>query len=812
MSERDPILDEFLVESYESLDELDQDLIELEKNPSNETMAKIFRAVHTIKGTSGFLALEKLESLTHVGENLLSKLRDGELEVTAENTTALLDLIDAVRAILGRIEETDAEGDEEYGELRDTLKRLLDPAEETAPEAEPAPEAEVETAPEVKAEPEAKPEPEGNAETEATQKADPAPAPVTENARVERPGKFGEALIAKGVSKQAIDDAIDAQDAGDRRHVGEILVERGVIRPQDVTEALERQQKSVSDSSLRVDVGILDDLMNMVGELVLARNQIVQFNESNQDPAFAAASQKLNHITTELQEQVMKTRMQPIGNVWNKFPRVVRDLARGCGKRVRIEMEGQDTEIDKTILEAIKDPLTHLVRNSVDHGLEEPDVRATAGKPEEGVVELRAYHEGGQVNIEIADDGAGIDVERLREKAIEKDLISSEQARGMSERELLNLIFAPGFSTAKTVTNVSGRGVGMDVVRTNIERIGGTIDLQSTRGAGTQIRIKIPLTLAIIPALIVSQGDARYAISQVSLLELVRLDGQQAERAVEMIHGAPVYRLRGRLLPLVYLQKELELGPEPETETDAINIVVLQADERRFGLVVHEVNDSQEIVVRPLGPELKGLSMFAGATVMGDGNVALILDVLGLAQRASVVTEGLEHSLGEADAELHAAQEDRQTMLLFRSPDDGRMAIPLSLVARLEEFSPDAIETAGAHEVVQYRGEIMPLVPVCDLLPERRSQRRNPTDAAESQSSDDAIQVVVYSEDGRSVGLVVGRILDIVEQALDVQEAAAREGVTGSVVIQDRVTELLDIQGIIRLANPYDTPSFGAEA
>jgi chemotaxis protein histidine kinase CheA len=643
----------------------------------------------------------------------------------------------------------------------------------------------------------------------------------------------------------------------------------------------------------------------------------------------------LNLITTELQEGVMKTRMQPIGNIWSKFPRVVRDLATACGKQIRLEMEGKETELDKTLIEAIKDPLTHLARNAVDHGVETPEMRVAAGKPAEGRLFLRAFHEGGQVNIEISDDGAGIDIERVKQKALEKGLITSDQAARMSERELQNLIFLPGLSTSEKVTNVSGRGVGMDVVKTNIEKIGGTVDIQTRAGLGTTLKIKIPLTLAIIPALVVTSGGDRYAIPQVSLLELVHLEGQQARKGIEMIHGAPVYRLRGKLLPLVHLNHELrveenrsgsslqapdgrprhsggvsdvntldfalarskhllwksklreflngkgtmtvaqagsyqdcalgkwlyssgleEFGDVPEMQQleslhqrfheavrevisskasgdtarseqelarlgslseqivslltaleeqwagrSAVKIVVLQADDHHFGLIVDEINDTEEIVVKPLGKQLKGISTFAGATIMGDGQVALILDVLGLAQRANVVSEIRDRAVGEKAAETESQHDDGESLLLLRGPDDGRMAMPLSLVARLEEFSRGSVERAEGRYVVQYRGQILPLIHLSSALPERREQPRS-LKSSEPGAENEKIQVVVYTDQGRSVGLVVDRILDIAQEKVADQKHSGRQGTLGSVVVQGRVTELLDVKGIIQTADP----------
>jgi two-component system, chemotaxis family, sensor kinase CheA len=480
----------------------------------------------------------------------------------------------------------------------------------------------------------------------------------------------------------------------------------------------------------------------------------------------------------------------------------VRDVALACGKEVAIEMEGKETELDKTIIEAIKDPLTHLVRNSVDHGIELPAARMKAGKDRIGRLILRAFHEGGQVIIEISDDGAGLNAERIRKKALERGVITNEQAARMTEREIFNLIFLPGFSTAEKVTNVSGRGVGMDVVKTNVEKIGGTVDIQSTLGQGTTVRVKIPLTLAIIPALIVTCSRDRYAIPQVSLLELVRLGAEEVGKGIELVHGAPVYRLRGQLLPLVYLNRELKLAVDARSVTGqdgAVNIVVLQADERQFGLVVDQINDTEEIVVKPLRKQLKTVKVFAGSSIMGDGRVALILDVLGLAQYAGVVTETRDRALTAKFSESAATVGDKQTFLLFAGPGDSRMAIPLDMLARLEEFPVAQVEMSGRQWVTQYRGQILPLVRLNVVLEERRHK----VQALQAPPTLDSgpIQVLVLHHDGRSFGLVVERILDIVEDRADVRSAATRASILYSVVIGDRVTELLDIPAILRNAD-----------
>ena len=738
----DDITKEFIVESYENLDVLDQDFVALETNPAAaDRIGSIFRTIHTIKGTSGCLGFSKLEKVAHVGENILSRMRDGELKVSTEIISGLLRMVDAVRQILRNIETTSGEGEVDYSELIAALTKLN--------------------------------------EASAAVTADTATTPT--------------ANIA--VAAAAEEEAPEAEPAAEApaAPAGQAPAAQAAAAP----------ESAAASGGIRVDVVLLDKLMNLVGELVLARNQIIQFSASTENATLAGTTQRLNLITTELQEGVMKTRMQPIGNVWNKFPRVVRDVAQNCGKHVRMEMEGRETELDKTIIEAIKDPLTHIIRNSVDHGIEKPEARKAAGKPVEGKIFLRAFHEGGQVNIEIIDDGAGINVERVKAKAIERGIITADQASRMSDREVVALIFLPGFSTAEKVTNVSGRGVGMDVVKTNIEKIGGTVDIQNKPGEGTTLRIKIPLTLAIIPALIITSAGDRFAIPQVSLLELVRLEAEEATTGIERIGGAPVYRLRGNLLPLVYLNQQLRTESGAKTGAAVVNIVVLQADERQFGLVVDEINDTEEIVVKPLGKLFKGLTTFAGATIMGDGRVALILDVMGVAQKSGVISETRDHGVHEQSAHGRDAGMSKQTLLLFRICGQRRMAIELSKVARLEEFARTSIEFSGGQAVVQYRKQIMPLIYLSDVLGSGGTQK---------QPEPDMIQVIVYTKDQRSVGLVVDGVVDIVEESVMLEHANVRPGVLGCAIIDRKVTEMLDIEGVINQVMPRDSGDHGAPA
>src|SRR5436309_1018786 len=535
----DEIVAEFLVESYESLDRLDRDLLALERDPhSREVLASIFRTMHTIKGTCGFLGFAKLEMIAHAAESLLAGLRDGSLSITPQTAGVLLATGDVMRLILRQIEATGTDGEDDHDGLVEDLGRLRGAPPGVSPAVPPAPGAQ------------------------------PEPQPVR---------------------------------SGPDRSVG--------------------LRSAVTETTVRVDVNVLDRLMTLVGELVLARNQLAALASDRADPSLASATQSVDRITAELQEGVTKTRLQPIRTAWATLPRVARDLAVALDKRVRIETDGDDTELDRSIIEAIKDPLTHIVRNAVDHGIEGPEARVAAGKAEEGAVIVRAYHEGGQVTIEVADDGAGIDVNAVRTKAVELASVTPEQAKRMSEREALDLLFLPGLSTADEVTTVSGRGVGMDVVRTNIERIGGSIDLSSRRGEGTIFKIRIPLTLAIIPVLIVTSRDERFAIPQANLLELVGV----VPGSIEILHEVPVYRLRDRLLPVVSLARELHLGGDDEESPAGRFLVVLQADDRRFGLLVDGLSDPSEIVVKPLGAQLHGLEVFAGATILGTGRVGLVV-------------------------------------------------------------------------------------------------------------------------------------------------------------------------------------------
>jgi two-component system, chemotaxis family, sensor kinase CheA len=724
--ELEAILKDFIVESGENLDQLERDLIVLESQPtSKETLASIFRAVHTIKGASGFMGLSKLGAVAHTGESLLSRLRDGSLVINPEIASALLALSDCVRAMLVQVDKTGYEGDVDGAAVIERLTRLQGSG--TPPIETPVEEP----------------------RAEHPQAQDTAPAPNTVPAPSTTPA-------------------------------------------QDPTRTpAETARTSTTGGSVRVSVEQLDKLMNLVGELVLARNEINQFSADQKHAALAGTSQRLNTITSLLQEGVMQTRLQPIDTAWSKLPRLVRDCAQQCGKRVRLDMEGKDTELDRTLIEAIQDPLTHAIRNCIDHGLEGPAERLIAGKSPEGRISLRAFHEGGQVTIEVSDDGAGVDIAAVKRKAIDRGLTTPEQVRALSDEEAIQLIFLPGFSTAAAVTSMSGRGVGMDVVKTNIEQIGGKVSVQSEAGVGTTLRMRIPLTLAIMTALIVKNGDEQYAIPQANVLELVRPDGDGGRNQIEMVCHAPVYRLRGELLPLASLSAELTAARRSTrvpARGEAPTIVVLEADDRRFGLVVDSAVDTQEIVVKPLGKHVRRIPIFAGATMTGSGRVVLILDVAGVAMRAHVLARdrGAITTASTVDASVSSSE----SLLLFAGPDTARMAIPLSKIIRLEEFPRSAVERLGDRDVVQYFGDLLPLEDIASLLPGARARQRGLAGAS------DTLQTLVLTRNGQQIGVVVDRILDTVEETLDQMRPPTCEGMAGSLVINGLVTEVVNLDAL----------------
>ncbi|HTW44768.1 MAG TPA: chemotaxis protein CheW [Acidobacteriaceae bacterium] len=733
----DELTREFLIESQEGLDRMERCLTELEERPQDsELLADIFRSVHTIKGTTGFLGYTRLESLSHAGENLLGMLRDGRLHANAEIISTLLELMDGLRAILASIE---AEGSEGEGDDRAMIERLIDLQRSDGEAVLPQ-----------------------TAQTDAARLASgpgdklPGDKAPGDKAPVERRSLHAVPKTARTAGEENAD------------------VENGAVKA----------ATSAADSTLRVDVDLLNRMMNLVGELVLTRNQILQTTSA--DSGFAPLSRRLDMVTADLREAVMKARMQPVSHVFSKFPRMVRDLTQQLGKRVRLEMEGQETELDKSLLEAIKDPLTHSVRNAIDHGIEAPELREGAGKPAEGLLKLRAYQDGSHVVVEVVDDGGGIRVERVLDKAIERKLVTREKAAQMSERELLQLIFLPGFSTAAAITNVSGRGVGMDVVRNNVEKIGGKVEIESHAGKGTTLRLRIPLTLAIIPALIIRSRGQSFALPQGVLHELVHLSADQTREQIQWLEKSPLYRLRGRLLPLVFLGRMLHQH-EAAAEGVGCYIAVLNADGRRFGLVVDGLADPEEIVVKPLSPVFKQIGLFSGATVMGNGEMALILDPGALAVRASIAISSEDEE--QAAEQSVKVEKTGQEFLLVEAGAE-QMALPLADVLRIERIPRGRMERVGHTAVLRFQGMVLPVEDVSGIVGQKHEEG-------------DEMTVVVCRDGSRHVGLAVSQVLDVAEGAALV-EAGTDVVAPGITLLKERVTSVVDLGRIPAL--PSEEP------
>jgi two-component system chemotaxis sensor kinase CheA len=759
----DELTREFLIESQEGLDRMERCLTDLEQRPQDAGLiGEIFRSVHTIKGTTGFLGFKRLEKLAHAGENLLGLLREGKLTANRELITGLLQLLDGLRAILKTIEAEDAEGKGDDEILIGWLEELQSLAQTEVKQPAHAGAASASAPPE---------------KVKAAQQAPSAPvssAPVSSG-----PVSSGPAPVP---SVPALAQAVEP-----------VPVAEPPFREAESNPARPRVQATgtAAESTLRVDVTLLNRMMNLVGELVLTRNQVLQATSA--DPRMTLLSRRLDMVTADLRESVMKARMQPVSNIFSKMPRIVRDLSQVLGRRVRLQVEGQDTELDKSLLEAIKDPLTHAVRNSLDHGIEPPDVRQAAGKNPEGTLKLRAAQEGSHVIIEVSDDGAGIAVDKVRQKAIERGLITPDRAAHLAERELLQLIFLPGFSTAAAVTNVSGRGVGMDVVRTNVERIGGKVEIDSRAGKGTTLRLRIPLTLAIIPALIVRSLNQSFALPQGALSELVHIPPEQAAAAIEWIEDAPLYRLRGKLLPLVFLDRLLMPGVKHKIASERDNfIAVLDADGRRFGLVVDGLADPEEIVVKPLSAVLKGIGLFSGATVLGNADLALILDPGSIAMKAGVSLceeEAARAAEGETGVEAVKSIE-----YLLVETAGGQAAVPLTDVLRIEQIPLSRIEYIGYRPVLNFEGQLLPVEDSGGVL------------AAVEGNPEAQIIVVVCREGNRHVGIAVSHVLDVAGGG-DLFQAGTMQRTSGVTLLKDRVTGVVDLSGVAPLPAAEESPA-----
>ncbi|MCP3418795.1 hybrid sensor histidine kinase/response regulator [Bradyrhizobium brasilense] len=776
----DDLLREFLTESSESLDTVDNQLVQFEQDPNNaKILDNIFRLVHTIKGTCGFLGLPRLEALAHAGETLMGKFRDG-MPVTAEAVTLILSSIDRIKEILGGLEATEAEPEGNDRDLIDQLEAMVEHGMAAMSDStqsissgstQSMPVAAEEDVPVVEA-----PSVQANM-TEGTLVVQTLERPL-------RPGEVSLDELERAFRETETEAAAPAPAVKPAPAAAAEPAEAAKKPARKAAGEEVQEGDKIANQSIRVNVDTLEHLMTMVSELVLTRNQLLEISRRNEDTEFKVPLQRLSNVTAELQEGVMKTRMQPIGNAWQKLPRIVRDLSGELGKQIELEMHGADTELDRQVLDLIKDPLTHMVRNSADHGLETTAERVAAGKPEQGTIRLSAYHEGGHIIICIADNGRGLNTERIKAKALQNGLVTEAELEKMTEAQIHKFIFAPGFSTAAQVTSVSGRGVGMDVVRTNIDQIGGTIDIKSVAGEGASVTIKIPLTLAIVSALIVEAGGDRFAIPQLSVVELVRARAN-SEHRIERIKDTAVLRLRNKLLPLIHLKKLLKID-DGATTTDAENgfIVVTQVGSQTFGIVVDGVFHTEEIVVKPMSTKLRHIDMFSGNTILGDGAVIMIIDPNGIA-KALGASGSSAHDLADDNANAHSASGEQLTSLLvFRAGSSQPKAVPLGLVTRLEEIATDKIELSNGRYMVQYREQLMPLVQMAGV--EVQSQGSQP--------------ILVFADDGRSMGLVVDEIIDIVEERLNIEVAGSQDGILGSAVIKGQATEVIDVGHFLPMA------------
>ncbi|MGN6572020.1 MAG: hybrid sensor histidine kinase/response regulator [Pseudolabrys sp.] len=729
----DDLLREFVTETNESLDVVDVELVRFEREPGNATIINnVFRLVHTIKGTCGFLGLPRLEALAHAAEALMGRFRDG-VPATTDAVTLILASIDRIKQILESLENEQREPDGADDDLISGLTGMaasLDPKkQQTAP-----PQQTIGTLVEQVLERPLLPGEDSLDDLERAFRATPVDAP-------QRRAKSPLAEVARE----------DAERNGNQ--------------------------------SIRVTVDTLEKLMTMVSELVLTRNQLLEIGRRHEESEFKTPLQRLSNVTAELQEGVMKTRMQPIGNAWQKLPRIVRDLSQELGKHIDLEMQGAETELDRQVLDLIKDPLTHMLRNSADHGLESPEERRAAGKPERGHIRLSAWHEGGFIVIQIADDGRGLNTERIKTKALAQGLANEAELEKLTEAQIHKFIFAPGFSTASEVTSISGRGVGMDVVRTNIDQIGGTIDVRSVPGVGVSFTVKIPLTLAIVSALIVESAGDRFAIPQLAVIELVRAHGGSDHR-IERIKDTAVLRLRDKLLPVARLSRLLGITPAAPESVEQGFIVVTQVGPQTFGIVVDAVFHTEEIVVKPMSSKLRHIALFCGNTILGDGSVIMIIDPNGIAQ-ALGTTAAAQLQVAAAETEAVAEVEQSTSLLLFRAGSSQPKAVPLSLVTRLEEIDARKIELSNGRHMIQYRGQLMPLV------------RMNPSVTVRSEG---AQPLLVFSDGSRSMALVVDEIVDIVEDRLDIEVTGGGEGLLGSAIVKGHATEIVDIGHFLPLA------------
>ena len=749
----DDILVEFVLEAREILDRLDIDFVALETDPLNEKLiANIFRAIHTLKGSSGFFSFKRLEKISHAGESLLGRIRDGHLVLDVIKTSKLLEMLDVLRVLIEGIEGNKSEPDGEDSQLIADLLKLSSGGEIAPKQSELVNEGNI----------------------------------FSKNEEVAHTEEFASALLDKNL------EAVEREPTVAATQFEENLGSNTIETPSGLDHAKSRE----ITAPVKVNLEVLDKLMNLVSEMVLARNRLLPFATQYSDINFSSAVRNIDLLTLELQERMMKMRMQPISHVWSKFPRLIRDVSSECGKKVNLIQEGAETELDRSLIDAIRDPLVHLIRNSIDHSIELPEIRVAQGKSEVANLGLRAKHENGMVVIEIADDGAGINYDLVRKRVVDKNFVDAEVALNLTDSELIEYIFLPGFSTKSVVTNLSGRGVGMDVVKNNISNIGGSIEIVSPRGKGTTIQLKIPLTLAIIPALLVTCDQESYAIPQSGILELVRLDLSLQENIVEDFYGVSVFRLREKLVPLIFLAERLGSNEKTRDHHTILNVVILQSSGTKFGLVVDNVINMQDVVVKPLGPLLIGIPNFAGATILGSGRVALILDVDGIASAAELAHKIQDKPLRQ-ETFTSKAKDDEIAMLLFDIAGSQKMAMPLELVERIVFFDEVQVQKNGNREVVQYTNDIMHLIRISEYI-----------DGAEiSRGEHGSIPVIIHQTSHGPIGLAVKRIHDIVNvpEALHMANPP-QKGIIGCAILDDQIINVVDLEEILVMRNVRDGP------
>lgn len=720
----DELLSDFLNETADQIEGIESQLVAFEQDPSDPApITSIFRLVHTIKGTSSFLGLDRLQRVAHSAETLLGHFRDG-VQPTRQGVSLILAAMDRIKAIIQEVEARGEEAEGDDSDVTGAIDALCDggfldgqpeAAQPAGPETPAVAAAEADTAAEESLDTDAK-----------------AGMPASSSAN-----SNGNAAAAVAVATSA-------------------------------------------PESIRVNVGTIERIMELVSELVLTRNQLLELTRNREGDTVKTPLQRLSALTTDLQDAVMRARMQPVGRLFASLPRLVRELSVELSKKIELSTSGADTELDRQLIEVIRDPLTHLIRNCADHGIETPEVRAAAGKSETGLIQVSAFHEAGQITLEVSDDGKGLDVEKIKAKGIRSGLVSEQEAAALSDEEIYRFIFEAGFSTAQAVTTVSGRGVGMDVVRTNIESVGGSISLTSKPGQGSRFFLRIPLTLAIAPALILEAGSQRFALPQNAVVEAVALGGDSRHR-IEKLQNALVLRLRDEVIPVIDLRAMLDLAGTAEANAESL-VVVVRIGATSFGVVVDTVSDVQEIVVKPLSASLAHLKVFSGHTILGDGSVVLILDPAGLANCVNV-QKSAEKLLKSSDGHAHR---DTALLLQFRAGSGATKVVPLEFVSRIVNAETSSIQSADGRLVMLHQERLMPVLPV----------------GGPANLDRPFCPVLVISVQGVRFGLLVDEVLDIMDERVDIELTGESAETVGAIKLKGHAVEFVDVMHFMNRSFP----------